>query len=265
MRWDPVQYSRYADQRGRPFVDLVARIDHPSPRRVVDLGCGPGKLTALLASRWPSAVVEGLDSSPEMISQSASVEGVSFRVEDLATWEMPPNADVVLSNAALQWVPGHQQLLREWASLLPPRGWLAFQVPGNFSEPSHTLMRSLATSPRWAPLIGDVLRHHDVVGSPSDYAELLLDAGLTVDVWETTYLHVLAGPDPVLAWVRGTGLRPVLATLAGQTAPDPGPPRPAAQMFEAEYAAQLRNAYPRTEHGTLFPFRRIFAVAHKGD
>lgn len=263
MRWDPAQYTRYADQRGRPFLDLVARIDHASPRRVVDLGCGPGNLTALLADRWPSAVVEGLDSSPEMISRAASVEGASFRVEDVATWAMPPDADVVLSNAVLQWVPGHQQLLRSWASSLPPGGWLAFQVPGNFGAPSHTLMRSLATSPRWAPLVGDVLRHHDVVGAPAEYAQLLLDAGMTVDAWETTYLHVLVGRDPVLDWVRGTGLRPVLAALAGQAAPDPGEQRPAADVFEAEYAAQLRAAYPTSDHGTLFPFRRVFAVAHK--
>ena len=263
MRWDPAQYSRYNDERGRPFVDLVARIEHASPRRVVDLGCGPGNLTALLAARWPSAVVEGLDSSPEMISRAAPVDRVSYRVEDVAAWTMPPDADVVLSNATLQWVSGHQQLLRQWASSLPPGGWLAVQVPGNFGAPSHRLMRSLATSPRWAPLTADVLRHHDAVGSPADYATLLLDCGLSVDVWETTYLHLLAGPDPVLDWMRGTGLRPVLAALADQAAPGPGGPRPAADVFEAEYAAALREAYPATEHGTLFPFRRIFAVAHK--
>lgn len=263
MRWDPSQYSRYADERGRAFVDLLARVDCAAPRRVVDLGCGPGDLSALLAARWPSAEVEGLDSSAEMISRAACVEGVAFRVEDVAEWTMPPDADVIISNAALQWVPGHHDLLRAWASTLPLGGWLAFQVPGNFEAPSHTLMRSLATSPRWAGLVGDVLRHHDVLGSPEDYAQLLLDAGLAADAWETTYLHVLAGSDPVLEWVRGTGLRPVLAALAGQRAPDPGDPGPAAQVFEAEYAAALREAYPVGEHGTLFPFRRIFAVGHK--
>lgn len=263
MRWDPAQYSRYADERGRPFVDLLARIDCAAPRRVVDLGCGPGNLTALLTSRWPSAVVEGIDSSPEMISKAESIGGIAFRVEDAASWTVPADADVVISNATLHWVPGHQDLLRDWAASLPAGGWLAFQVPGNFGAPSHTLMRSLATSPRWAGQVGDVLRHDDAVSSPSEYAQLLLDAGLVTQAWETTYVHVLSGLDPVLDWVRGTGLRPVLAALAQQSAPDPGDERPAADVFEAEYAAELRAAYPPTAHGTLFPFRRIFAVAQK--
>ncbi|PZS19242.1 MAG: trans-aconitate 2-methyltransferase [Pseudonocardiales bacterium] len=263
MRWDPNKYAQFADERGRAFVDLLARIGCASPRRVVDLGCGPGTLTALLATRWPAALVEGLDSSPEMIERTSGVAGVAFRVEDVTAWAMPQDADVVISNATLQWVPQHQDLVRGWASALPPGGWLAFQVPGNFDSPSHTLMRSLATSSRWAPLVGDVLRHHDAVHSPEDYARVLLVAGLTVDVWATTYLHVLTGADPVLDWVRGTGLRPVLDALAGQRAPDAGDPRPAADVFEAEYAAALREAYPATERGTLFPFHRIFAVAHK--
>jgi trans-aconitate 2-methyltransferase len=154
-------------------------------------------------------------------------------------------------------------LLRGWAAALPSGGWLAVQVPGNFEAPSHTLMRALTASPRWAPLVGDVLRHHDAVGSPAQYGQLLLEAGLTADVWETTYLHVLAGADPVLDWMRGTGLRPVLAALAGQAAPDAGDARPAAELFEEEYAALLHAAYPPTSHGTLFSFRRIFAVGHK--
>jgi trans-aconitate 2-methyltransferase len=255
MRWDPAQYARFADERGRPFVDLVARIEHDYPRRVIDLGCGPGNLTALLARRWPSAQVEGIDSSVEMIQRAAPLANdlMSFRVGDVAAFQVPPDADVIVSNAALQWVPNHQELLRGWARSLPSGGWLAFQVPGNFSSPSHTLMRSLATSVRWAPLLGDVLRHHDSVSTPSGYASDLLDAGLVVDAWETTYLHQLSGPDPVLEWVRGTGLRPVLAALSNADG----------ARFEAEYAGALRSAYPPGPHGTLFAFRRIFVVAHQ--
>jgi trans-aconitate 2-methyltransferase len=292
MRWDPAQYGRYAAERGRPFGDLLGRVGAAAPRRVVDLGCGPGTLTALLAARWPDALVEGVDASPEMIARAASVPGVVFGVGDVREWTMPADCDVLISNATLQWVPGHDALLRSWARTLPLRGWLAFQVPGNFAAPSHALLRALAESERWAPLLGGVLRHEDAVLSPASYADLLLSCGLAVDVWETTYLHVLAGPDPVLEWMRGTGLRPVLGALADSRSPHPVPKSgpdissvgggsgsvgggsgsvgggseaegSAADAFEAEYAALLREAYPAGEHGTPFEFRRIFAVAHK--
>lgn len=253
MRWDPERYGEFADERARPFLDLLSRVRADAPRRVVDLGCGTGQLTALLAQRWPMAQVEGIDSSAEMIAAAATAERITLRVGDVRDWRMPSDADVVVSNAVLQWLPEHRELVRAWAAALPPGGWLAFQVPGNFDSFSHTLMRSLAESRRWAPSLRGILRHDDVVGSPAEYAGLLLAAGLVADVWETTYLHVLQGPDPVLEWVRGTALRPVMAAL---------PPASYA-LFEQEFAAQLRTAYPATEHGTLFPFRRIFAVGHR--
>lgn len=254
MRWDPAQYERFAGPRARPFVDLVSRIETDAPRHVVDLGCGPGALTALLAARWPAAIVEGIDSSAEMIEAARALDtSVSFSVGDVTSWTMPADADVIISNAVLQWVPDHQDLIAAWAAALPSGGWLGFQVPGNFAEPAHATMRELAGSARWATSLSGVLRHHDAVSEPSSYAQLLLDAGLEVDVWETTYLHVLPGADPVLEWLRGTGLRPVLAALS---------PTDGAE-FSAELASRLREAYPPGEHGTLFPFRRIFAVAHR--
>ena len=250
MHWDPKQYVRYADERGRPFVDLIARIDADAPAQVVDLGCGPGNLTALLATRWPDARIEGIDSSPEMIARAREVPGMSFSVQDIATWT--PTGDVVLSNAALQWVPDHPALIRGWCAALPPGSWLAWQVPGNFGAPSHALMASLATSDRWRSQLAGVLRH-DAVLTPAEYAALLADEGWSADVWETTYLHLLPGEDPVLDWVRGTGLRPILQALS---------PGEAAEFTEV-YAELLRSAYPQGPAGTPFPFRRIFAVGHK--
>jgi trans-aconitate 2-methyltransferase len=255
MRWDPDQYGRYADERSRPFADLLARVFAERPRRVIDLGCGPGSLTALLAERWPTAAVEGIDSSPEMIDRAAplSTDRLSFRVGDVADWSPPADADVVISNATLQWVPEHRELLARWAAALPGGGWLALQVPGNFDAPAHRLMRELAASPGWSDQLTGALRHHDAVADPAEYAGVLQSAGLRADVWETTYLHVLAGADPVLEWLRGTGLRPVFGALSGTDA----------ERFCAELAPMLRAAYPPSAAGTLYPFRRIFAVGHR--
>ena len=252
MRWDPVQYARFGDERGRPFFDLLGRVGAPAPGRVVDLGCGSGELTATLAERWPEAQIEGLDSSEEMIARAVASEHVSFSVQDARDLDAD-GIDVLLSNAMLQWVPDHGALLTRWAHELPAGAWLAIQVPANFDAPSHRLMRELADTPHWRSRLEGVLRHGGAVASPVEYLELLSAAGMRVEAWQTEYVHVLDGPDPVLEWVRGTGLRPVLAALDAD----------AARAFEAEYAAALRQAYPRRSVGTLFPFRRTFVVAVK--
>lgn len=251
--WDPEQYARFAGERGRPFVELLNRVDLRSPRRVVDLGCGPGNLTALLVDRWPDATVVGIDSSPEMISAASSVDGVTFRLGDITAFRPDPDTDLLISNAALQWLPGHADLLRSWAAALPDGAWMAWQVPGNLDSPSHSILRNLASTPRWSPLVSSTVLPPDAVRSPAGYASLLIEAGFVTDVWETTYIHVLAGADPILEWVRGTALRPVLAALSPADAAD----------FEAEYAPRLREAYPAGPSGTLFPFRRIFCVGRK--
>lgn len=253
MRWDPAQYSRFAAERDRPFFELTSRIGATAPRHVVDIGCGQGHLTATLAQRWPHAIVEGFDSSPEMIADAADVPGVTFSVADAADWQPTGDVDVIVSNAALQWVPRHQELMAHWASVLPSGGWLAVQVPGNFDSPSHALMRRVAGDDRWAAKLQDVLRHTDAVGTPAAYAKVLLDAGLDADAWETTYIHVLHGDDPVLEWIRGTGLRPILAALSPSDA----------EEYSTTLAAELRKAYPPGAHGTLFGFRRVFAVGHR--
>ncbi|MFC7492692.1 MULTISPECIES: trans-aconitate 2-methyltransferase [unclassified Nocardioides] len=248
--WDPRRYLTYADERGRPFVDLLARVGADRPASVVDLGCGPGNLTALLADRWPEADVVGLDSSPEMIAKARELRGgLRFHVADLRDWAPSAPVDVLVSNATLQWVPGHLDLLPRLVDAVAPRGWLAFQVPGNFDEPSHTIRDELAAEAPYAEHTAGVAvpSSHD----PADYLDALAGLGCTVDAWETTYLHLLTGPDPVFTWVSGTGARPTLQAL-------PDDLRPA---FEAEFRRRLAAAYPEREYGVVLPFRRIFVVA----
>ncbi len=251
--WEPDRYLQYADERSRPFADLLTRVGAQDPRRVVDLGCGPGHLTSRLADRWPAAEVLGLDSSPAMIETARQLERPRLRFElaDLRDWTPPEPVDVVVSNAALQWVPGHRALLPRFLSALRPGGRFAFQVPANFGEPSHTLLRTLAQDPRFRDHTAE-LAWPDVA-EPLDYLADLAALGCVVDAWETTYLHVLTGTDPVFDWVSSTGARPVLQAL----------PAERRREFEVDYRAQLRQAYPSTPFGTVLPFRRIFVVAHR--
>ena len=264
VSWDPQVYGRYAAERARPFGDLLARVGAQGPSHVVDLGCGSGELTASLAERWPAADVLGVDSSPAMLERTAAMRAATgrlrFELGDAAAWTPERPVDVLVTNAMLQWLPGHLGLLPRWFAALAPGGWLALQVPGNFAAPSHALMREVAALPRFAGRLAGVLRGSESVGNPLEYADVLAEAGGVVDAWETTYLHVLDaegrhGDDAVLAWVQGTGLRPVTDALADDPA--------LRQDFVDTYAARLRAAYPRRPWGTPLPFRRVFAVAHK--
>lgn len=271
--WDPGLYRRFEDHRTRPFLDLLARIPLDGARRVADLGCGPGHLAPLLAQRFPTARITGIDASTEMIeaarrphapastgpSAPASVgpddvevpDRLRFEVGDARSWRPDEALDVLVSNATLHWIEGHVDLLGHWLGLVRPGGVLAFGVPSNFEAPSHQAILELARTPHWRDRIDPSVLHTARVETPQRYLEVLLELGATVDVWESTYYQHLAGQDPVLQWIRGTALRPVLAAL------DP----PEILRFEAELAQRLRAAYPPGPHGTVFPFRRLFAVA----
>ncbi|AXB47848.1 trans-aconitate 2-methyltransferase [Amycolatopsis albispora] len=250
--WDPVKYLDYQDERARPFHELLARVGATEPRRVVDAGCGPGNLTPSLAERWPDAVVEAFDSSPEMI-EAARANGVQADLGDVVTWQPPADTDVLITNAVLQWVPAHHEVLTRWVDALPSGAWLAMQVPGNFRAPSHALVRKLVATARWSRSLG--FREENVVSEPQEYAELLAARGCAVDAWETTYVQRLTGEDAVLEWITGTVLRPIRAALdAADWA-----------RFRHELGSLLRDAYPPNADGTTwFPFRRVFTVARVG-
>ncbi|MBP2705366.1 trans-aconitate 2-methyltransferase [Microbispora sp. RL4-1S] len=247
--WEPAVYNHFAAERSRPFFELVSRVRAESPGYVADLGCGTGELTATLCERWPTAAVHGVDSSPAMLA--APPAGPSFEVADVRDWRPPRPVDVIVSNALLQWLPEHRELLSRWAGHLTEGGWLAFQVPGNFAAPSHAAIRELCRT-TWRDELGDLPRGTPV-GDPAEYVGLLAGLGCAVDAWETTYVHVLAGGDAVLGWIKGTALRPMLDRLA------PG----RREAFLGDCARVLREAYPQRPYGTPFPFRRIFVVARR--
>ncbi|MET9804359.1 trans-aconitate 2-methyltransferase [Streptomyces sp. NPDC006368] len=267
--WDPQQYLRHSDHRTRPFVDLLHRIAEPPaatqgrPARIADIGCGPGNVTALLADRWPDAHITGFDLSPEMLEQAEKHHAgttpgggwLDFRLADAAHWMPDEPYDLIVSNAALQWVPSHPESLPLWIEGLVPGGTLAFQVPGNFTSPSHAILGELCESPQWRDRVGGHGHRFVHILTAADYLDRLTDLGCVTDVWETVYSQLLPGEDPVLDWVKGTALRPVLTALDGD--------EEAIAEFLAQYRDLLRKAYPPGPHGTLFPFRRIFAVARK--
>jgi trans-aconitate 2-methyltransferase len=262
--WNPQQYDKFSDHRRRPFTDLTSRVGASSPGVVVDLGCGSGSPTLALAGRWPQARVIGVDSSAEMLDQ-ARERDTSGRVEwvrsDVESWDpagLGAPIDVIVSSSLLQWVPSHLRLIPGWVSALAPGGWFAMQVPGNFNAPSHTLLREVAAeSPRAAELLPRLVRG-EAVSEPAVYLHVLAGLGCDADTWETTYQHLLdpegQQAEPVLEWTKGTALLPVFEVLRseGERAD-----------FVAAYGQALLRAYPRQTYGTVFAFRRVFAVAHR--
>ena len=258
--WDPQQYERFSDLRSRPFGDLVARVGAERPSIVVDLGCGNGPLTLGLADRWPGASITGVDSSEAMLERARSLDAdgrVRWVRHDVSTWNPSEDIDVIVTNATLQWVPGHVALIERWLRALPTGGWFAMQVPGNFDAPSHRIIREVAHEHRRAAELTGALRESPVE-TPERYAGVLAQACDHVDVWETTYLQLLdphgEQRSPVLEWVKGTALRPLLDVLDDAER----------EGFLAELVSRFDAAYPRAAYGVAMPFRRIFAVGRKG-
>jgi trans-aconitate 2-methyltransferase len=251
--WDPGQYVKFLDERTRPSRDLCARIDLAAPARVLDLGCGPGNSTRVLAERWPGADLAGLDSSPEMIAQARSghPDG-AWILADAATYEPAGQWDVVFSNAALQWLPDHPRLLPRLLGWVAPGGCLAVQMPARDSSPFRDALRATAQRPRWRDRLGDCSGSLTFLGAGA-YYDLLAPLVARLDLWETLYYHVLDSHQGLVDWYAGTGMRPYLDRL-----PDPAD----RAAFQAEVLEGCREAYPVAGNGrVLMPFRRLFFVA----
>lgn len=249
--WNPRLYLTFEDERTRPPRDLLAQVPLERPRRVVDVGCGPGNSTELLAARWPDAEVIGVDNSPAMIEQArARLPAAGFELGDLATWQPPEGTDLVFGNAVFQWVPDHLAVLERLLAGLPEGGVLAVQMPDNVEEPSHRLMRATAANGPWAERLAGAAR--DVLPSVGAYYDRLKPLARHVDIWHTFYNHPLEGASAIADWFRSTGLRPYLSPLDEEER----------AAFLADYTARLAEAYPaRVDGRVLLRFPRLFIVA----
>jgi trans-aconitate 2-methyltransferase len=248
--WDDTQYRMFIDARTRPAAELLARVPLTAAERVIDLGSGPGNSTALLAARWPDAHITGIDNSPEMLrSARAALPQLEWLECDVAQYRPDAPVDVSFSNATLQWLPDHPQLIPQLLASVRPGGVLAIQMPFNFAEPSHRLMGEIS---RKFLTAGQVVRATVTLREAGRYYDLLAPHCRGVDIWQTRYEHVMPDPTAIVEWVKGTGLRPYLEAL----------PAPAREPFLDEYTQAIDAAYPRRSDGKrLFSFPRLFIVA----
>jgi trans-aconitate 2-methyltransferase len=256
MSWDADQYNKFAAERARPAADLLAQVERDPDKtlQIVDLGCGPGKLTWQLAERWPAARIIGVDNSPDMLKKAGPL-AIAGRLEfvqaDLATWTPPQPVDFIFSNAALHWIADHERLLARLTGWLAPGGTLAVQMPNRFDGPVQQAIDATAADARWATQLKGVGLHRGSVQPIEWYVRALQDLRFVVNAWETTYVHVLSGENPVLEWFQGTGLRPLLAQLDATSS----------KQFCADLAERFRALYPPHNGTTLFPMPRLFFVA----
>jgi trans-aconitate 2-methyltransferase len=251
--WDPNQYLKFADHRLRPALDLLAQVALSAPRTIYDLGCGTGNITRLLGERWPGAAVTGVDSSPDMLAKARQeAPGIAFAEADIARWSPPAPADLLFSNATLHWLDDHALLFPRLAAQLAPGGVLAIQMPYNRRSPSHLLMEAAAADGPWRARLGRVRQAYQSLEDVDAYYRILAPAARRLDIWQTEYLHILEGDNPVVAWTRGTALRPYLDALD----------EPERSQFLAAYEKRVAAAYPKQADGkTLLPFRRLFFIA----
>jgi trans-aconitate 2-methyltransferase len=255
LQWNPDLYRRYEDERTRPAAELLARVPLTDAAQVIDLGCGPGNSTELLARRFPQARVAGIDNSESMLESARKrLPGVDFAWGDIATWAPATAPGLIYANAALQWVAGHETLIPRLFESLAPGGVLAIQMPDNRQEPTHRLMREVAAEAPWREPIGDAGRLRTDLLPIQGYYDLLAGQAAHVDVWHTVYQHPMASAGAIVEWVRGTGLKPFV---------DPLPP-PLRESFLAEYESRVDAAYPvRADGQRLLAFPRMFIVAQR--
>jgi trans-aconitate 2-methyltransferase len=253
--WDPSLYLQFANERTRPALDLLTRLNAAHPNRIIDLGCGPGNSTALLRQRWPEAEIIGLDDSAEMIAAATrAYPSEQWVLADAAVWTADRPFDLIFSNAALQWVPNHARLFPHLLAQLGLTGVLAVQMPAHFESPLHQVVLEVANAGAWRDRMG-AARTALTKEAPAVYYDLLQPLTSQLEMWETEYFHSLESPRALVDWFRATGLRPFLAALQSEAEQ---------RAFEQRVLAGYTQAYPLQQDGrVLFPFRRLFIVAYR--
>ncbi|WP_458757455.1 trans-aconitate 2-methyltransferase [Afipia sp. TerB] len=250
--WSAQQYLKFEDERTRPARDLLAQIPLDDARHVIDIGCGPGNSTELLAQRWPQAQITGIDTSADMLRQARErLPNHKFIEANISHWSPPAGTDLMFANAIFQWVPDHLSQLKRLASALPEGGVLAVQMPDNLDQPSHALMREVAALEPWRETLAAAAGARDLLPPPGVYYDALKPVARRFDIWHTIYNHLLDDAAAVVEWVKGTGLRPFVDPLENQQRKE----------FLELYKARIAEVYkPQADGKVLFEFRRLFMV-----
>ncbi len=253
--WDASLYLRFSKERTQAAIDLAARVQLADPRRIVDLGCGPGNSTAVLKARWPGAGITGLDQSAEMLAEARRLYPQQEWLQaDIANWEAERPYDLVYSNAAIQWVHGHSQLIPHLLKQVAAGGALAVQIPTHFESPLHLRMRQIALDARWRDRMGGAI-NSVVEETPAYYYDLLAPRCSRLEMWQTEYIHVMDSTAAILEFIRGTGLRPYLEALGNELDQE---------LYVRLLAGEIAHDYPQRSDGkVLFPFRRLFFIGYR--
>ena len=250
--WLPEQYLRFRDERTQPAIDLAVRVGRREPGRVMDLGCGPGNSTAVLAAMWPDAEITGVDSSEAMLEKARQTSARIHWVRHDAAQPMPSLGmfDVIFSNAALQWIPGTEHLLPRLADMLTPGGVLAVQSPYVRELPVYAVITDIVARPEWREYFAADPVVYPLHRSARFFYDILCTLPGETVMWQTEYIHIMESHDGIVEWYKGSGLRPFLNKL---------PTESLRERFQAEYAAAIRAAYPVERDGkVLLPFNRVF-------
>ena len=253
--WNAAHYLKYGDERTRAAADLAARIELDAPKTIADLGCGPGNSTQILWTRWPHCDVLGVDNSSEMIETAKqSFPEQNWLLADLSDWTPANRMDLIYSNAALQWLPNHDVLIRHLFTMVAPGGALAFQIPSATYATVRKLIHDISRDSTWTERM-DGPRNALTMEDPSFYYDALVAGATRLDIWETEYNHVLDSKESIVDWIESTGLRPFLAALDDDNE---------CNAFLTELHRRVSVAYEsRADGKVLFPFRRIFVIAYR--